>query len=53
MVNRGGLGPRHLYNSLTFLNKYLRFFENVFKKPQNLSKCPTFMKKAFIPVKIV
>jgi hypothetical protein len=25
---------------LTFLYKSLHFFENVFKKPQNLSKCP-------------
>jgi hypothetical protein len=28
-----------------FQNKSLHFFENVFKKPQNLSKCPTLIKK--------
>jgi hypothetical protein len=37
-----------LYKILLFLNKRLHFFENVFKKPQNLS-----MKKTSIYLKII
>jgi hypothetical protein len=42
-----------LYKSLTFLNKSLHFFKNVFKKPQTLSKCPTLMKKTSIFMEII
>jgi hypothetical protein len=31
--------------------KSLHFFENVFKKPKNLPKCPTLMEKASISLK--
>jgi hypothetical protein len=39
------------FKSLTFLNKSLHLFENVFAR--NLSKCPTIMKKASIYLEII
>jgi hypothetical protein len=41
------------YKILTFLNKSVHYFENVFKKLRKLSKCPTLMKKTSIHLKII
>jgi hypothetical protein len=35
------------------LYKCLNFFEHTFEKPQNLSKCPTIMKKTSIYLEII
>jgi hypothetical protein len=34
-----------IFTKASYFKKSLHFFENVFKKPQNLSKSPTMIKK--------
>jgi hypothetical protein len=55
MFIKSSLKPLNLYKSLTFLNKSLHFFENEFKKPQNLSKRPTsyINVKTFVYLEII
>jgi hypothetical protein len=41
-----------IYQSLIFIKKSLNFLKNALKRLQNLSKCPTLMKKTSIYLEI-
>jgi hypothetical protein len=57
MINQGWIGTkkslRQRKKSARWCLTCLYFFGNVYKKPQNLSKCPTLMKKASIFLEII